>query len=130
MARTINGNLTGKAAATERREAAENIEVVRREERRQHVMSVCQQIADRLTAEEYSAWWLSTPDSGFSNAAETKLAALIEQEQAALAHIDSLVGDERLTVSQMIDATELPFDATPCELMPQIDFDGIDEIAY
>lgn len=53
-----------------------------------------------------------------------------KKEQANLTHIDSLVGDERLTISQMIDATELPFDFTPCESMPQIDFNNIDEIPF
>jgi hypothetical protein len=83
MSRTLNGNLTGKAAqidAYDRRQAQEE---ATHQARAKRVNDVCQQIRNILTKKEYDAWWESTSVHGFGKQAEEKLAALKNDAMAA-----------------------------------------------
>jgi hypothetical protein len=82
MSRTLNGNLTGKAAQIDAYDKRQAQEEAARKARAQHVNDVCQQIRNILTKKEYDAWWESTSVHGFGKQAEEKLAAL---KKAAMA---------------------------------------------
>lgn len=81
MARTKNGKLIGAAASAQRRDDLEEIDFSRHyraKQLRKKTMETCQAIADRLTREEYLAWWETTPDDneGYYRAAVDKLSEL------------------------------------------------------
>jgi len=81
MARTRNNKLIGAAAAAQKRddlEAVMTAEALRRERLRKQTQQTCQSISDRIPADEYAAWWETTPDDneGFYRAAQDKLSEL------------------------------------------------------
>lgn len=128
MARTTNGNLIGKAA----RKSWDDV----------HDYDYADQLrkaSDELTALIGLNAVIEIQRTAQPGKVLDAMTAAIEKakEQARLAHIDALVGDERLTIAQMNDAVDLPFeigaevyDFTPCEIMPIINFDEIEEIEY
>jgi hypothetical protein len=83
MSRTLNGNLTGKAAQIDAYDRQQAQEEAAHQARAKHVNDVCQQIRNILTKKEYDAWWESTSVHGFGKQAEEKLAALKNDAMAA-----------------------------------------------
>lgn len=81
MARTRNNRLIGAAAHAQKRDDLQAIitaDAIHREALRKRTAQACQSIADRTTAEDYAAWWKTTPDDdeGFYRAAVDKLSEL------------------------------------------------------
>lgn len=111
MARSLSGNLIGKAA---RDEAADLREMLRSNaekcEKAKHltrsqVMDVCQELADIMEG-KYERWWTLTPAMHFGDAAVAKLLAL-----------KSLVSDDPRTPAQKeSDAQDADWQAQVSEL--------------
>lgn len=110
MARTRNNNLIGAAAHAQKRDDLQAImtaDAIHREALRKRTAQACQSIADRTTAEDYAAWWKTTPDDdeGFYRAAVDKLSELETAEilEWLSPAVDYEIDPLALRTSQMID---------------------------
>ena len=117
MARTLKGNLTGKAAQTALREFRESLNERPSSLDKTHVMNICKQI-HLIMGDEYGAW----VEAQSNDNAEFKAAAI-----AKLAELEA-----RYCTSCKPSRKELAmrFDWTPDQNMPEIDMETVEEVEF
>jgi predicted metal-binding protein len=108
MALSINGKRIGRAAQTERQDLADEIETGRSAPPRDEEPVLLAKIdGEEKFIEKYQQGYPTICDEARRRLKFYRDALEIVRNEKALAHVDLLVGDERLTTTQMIDAAEL-----------------------